>query len=242
MNKFNLKKIDSRKKLYFKNDNFIYRHGENLISDKLKFLKKKPQKSIVIGNDINLKDILNNPFNYEEIEDISKLENSIDGIISNFNFQLKILTEEKNLFYELYKLLKKDGFLCFNLLTKGSMETLEKMFIDIDINLFGGAYERFRPFHEIQDIIDRLSKNNFRDIVVGVDDLEIQYNSLVKLRTDFKDLGTSNFYKNEYIFKRNFLKKVKLIFDKIIKKYEYSFGIENCYIYSMEIILIFIYL
>ena len=87
MNKFNLKKLIVEK-LYFKNDNFIYRHGENLISDKLKFLKKKPQKSIVIGNDINLKDILNNPFNLM-IEDISKLENSIDGIISNFNFQLK---------------------------------------------------------------------------------------------------------------------------------------------------------
>lgn len=73
----------------------------------MKFLKKKPQKTIVIGNEVNLNDNLNKPFNYEEIENISKLENSIDGIISNFNFQLKILTEEKNLFYELYKLLKK---------------------------------------------------------------------------------------------------------------------------------------
>ena len=42
-----------------------------------------------------------------ENRDITKLENSIDGIISNFNFQLKILTEKKNLFNELYKLLKK---------------------------------------------------------------------------------------------------------------------------------------
>ena len=221
MNKFNLKKIDSRKKLYFKNNNFIYRHGGDLINDKLKFLKTKPQKTIVFGNEINLNNILNKPFNYEEIKDISKLENSIDGIISNFNFQLKILTEEKNLFYELYKLLKKDGFLCFNLLTEGSMETLKKMFMDIDINLFGGAYERFGPFYEIQDIINRLSKSNFREIVVGVDDLEIQYDSLIKLRTDFKEIGTSNFYKNEYLFKRDFLKKLKIIFDKIIKKYEY---------------------
>jgi len=221
MNKFNLKKIDSRKKLYFKNNNFIYRHGGDLINDKLKFLKTKPQKTIVFGNEVNFNDILNKPLNYEDIEDISKLENSIDGIISNFNFQLKILTEEKNLFYELYKLLKKDGFLCFNLLTEGSMETLKKMFMDIDINLFGGAYERFGPFYEIQDIINRLSKSNFREIVVGVDDLEIQYDSLIKLRTDFKEIGTSNFYKNEYLFKRDFLKKLKIIFDKIIKKYEY---------------------
>ena len=221
MNKFNLKKIDSRKKLYFKNNNFIYRHGGDLINDKLKFLKKKPQKTIVMGNEVNLNDNLNKPINYEEIENISKLENSIDGIISNFNFQLKILTEEKNLFYELYKLLKKDGFLCFNLLTKGSMETLKKMFMDIDINIFGGVYERFGPFYEIQDIIDRLSKSNFREIVVGVDELEIQYNSLMKLRHDFKEIGTSNFYENEYFFKRVFLKKVQIIFDKIIKKYEY---------------------
>ena len=202
MNKFNLKKIDSRKKLYFKKNNFIYKHGDDLINDKLKFLKKKPQKSIVIRNELNFKDILNKPFNYNEIEDISKLENSIDGIISNFNFQLKILTEEKNLFNELYELLKKDGFLCFNLLTKGSMETLKKIFMDIDINLFGGAYERFGPFYEIQDIIDRLSKSNFREIVVGVDELEIQYNSLMKLRHDFKEIGTSNFYENKYFFKR----------------------------------------
>ena len=221
MNKFNLKKIESRKKLYFKNNNFIYMHGGDLINDKLKFLKKKPQKTIVIGNEVNLNDNLNMPFNYEEMEEITKLENSIDGIIGNFNFQLKILTEEKNLFYELYKLLKKDGFLCFNLLTKGSMETLKKMFMDIDINIFGGVYERFGPFYEIQDIIDRLSKSNFREIVVGVDELEIQYNSLMKLRHDFKEIGTSNFYENEYFFKRDFLKKVKIIFDKIIKKYEY---------------------
>ena len=187
----------------------------------MKFLKKKPQKTIVIGNEVNLNDNLNKPFNYEEIENISKLENSIDGIISNFNFQLKILTEEKNLFYELYKLLKKDGFLCFNLLTKGSMETLTKMFMDIDINIFGGVYERFGPFYEIQDIIDRLSKSNFREIVVGVDELEIQYNSLMKLRHDFKEIGTSNFYENKYFFKRDFLKKVQIIFDKIIKKHEY---------------------
>ena len=42
MNKFNLKKIDSRKKTIFQNDNFIY-NMERFNNDKLKFLKKKPK-------------------------------------------------------------------------------------------------------------------------------------------------------------------------------------------------------
>ena len=57
--------------------------------------------------------------------------------------------------------------------------------------------------------------------MVGVDDLEIQYDSLIKLRTDFKEIGTSNFYENKYFLKKDFLKKIKIIFKKIIKKYEY---------------------
>ena len=101
------------------------------------------------------------------------------------------------------------------------MTTIRKIFTEIDEAVFKGAYNRFGPFHEVPNIIDNLNKNGFKDVVVSTEFIELNYQSLFKLRSDFKEFGMINIYDQSQIFKRNFLKKTELLFSKIIEKHKH---------------------
>tara|TARA_B100000900_G_C20579736_1_gene716977 strand:- start:1976 stop:2323 length:348 start_codon:yes stop_codon:yes gene_type:complete len=101
------------------------------------------------------------------------------------------------------------------------MRTISNIFIEIDENIFDGAYNRFGPFHDVSIIIEKLNKYNFKEIVVSTDFIEVNYSSLNKIRNDFKKIGISNYYKNNPKFKKEFYTKTYSVFSKIIEKYEY---------------------
>jgi hypothetical protein len=66
-----------------------------------------------------------------------------------------------------------------------------------------------------------MNKNKFQDVVVGIDNLEINYSSLNKLRSDFKKFGISNYFNEKYKFKKDFLSLTNKIFSKLVEKHKY---------------------
>ncbi len=221
MSQFNLKNNIHRKKLYLNKENFLLNAGSKIIDDKLQFIKKKLDACLFLDIPIGLKN--KKLINAEicAVKDIDKVNKEFSGIFSNFSTQITFENNLEESLKSIYKKLEKDGLFCFNLLTPNSMRTISNIFIEIDENIFNGAYNRFGPFHDISNIIERLNYHNFKEIVVSTDFIEVNYDSFNKLRKDFKELGISNYYKNNTKFKREFLSKTYSVFSKIIEKYNH---------------------
>jgi hypothetical protein len=218
MNQFNLKKKKSREKFFFDKNNIISEIGNELIFDKVSFIKKDLEQVLVIDN-YELKDhpkILD--YQYSEFEEIGE-KNSFDGILSNFKVHIPLIQNMSENLNAIKQHLNNDGFFCFNLITNNSMVTIRKLFNEIDEFVFEGVYTRFGPFHEVPNIINGLNKNGFKDIVVSTEFIELNYRKLSKLRSDFKQFGLINIYDQNQIFKRDFLKKTELLFSKIIQRH-----------------------
>ena len=219
MTQFNLKKKKSRERFFFDKNNIISEIGNELIFDKVSFIKKDLEQVLVIDN-YELKDhpkILG--YQYSEFEEIGE-KNCFDGILSNFKVHIPLIQNMSENLNTIKQHLNNDGFFCFNLITNNSMVTIRKLFNEIDEFVFEGAYTRFGPFHEVPNVIDALNKNGFKDIVVSTEFIELNYRKLSKLRSDFKKFGLINIYDQKQIFKRNFFKKTELLFSKIIQQHE----------------------
>jgi hypothetical protein len=220
MTQFNLKKKKSRESFFYKKNNIISKIGTKLIFDKLKFINKKLNMVLVLDGTLKK----NHPkfLNYEYFEfDKIKKSNLYDGIVSNFGIHIPLAQDTERNFSTIRDHLNDDGFFCFNLITINSMTTLRRIFTEIDEVVFKGAYNRFGPFHEVPNIIESLNKHNFKDVVVSTELIELNYESLLKLRSDFKEFGMINIYDQSQKFKRDFLNKTELLFAKIVEKHKY---------------------
>ena len=219
MTQFNLKKKKSRERFFFNKNNIISEIGNKLLFKKVSFIKKDLDQVLVIDNNKikNHSKILN--YNYCEFEEIGE-KNSFDGILSNFKIHIPLIQNMNNNLNIIKQHLNDNGFFCFNLITNNSMVTIRKLFNEIDEFVFEGAYTRFGPFHEVSNVIDNLNKNGFKDVVVSTEFIELNYKNLSKLRSDFKEFGLINIYKQNQIFKRDFLKKTESLFSKIIQQHE----------------------
>ena len=106
-------------------------------------------------------------------------------------------------------------------MTLNSFTTLQKIFLEIDNHVFNGAQLRFGPFHDISNIISALNDNKFKEVVVSTENLEINYNSLNKIRKDFKEFGISNYYREKSKSNKNFYKKTTSLFKELVAKHDY---------------------
>ncbi len=221
MNEFNLKKRNVRRKAYFDKSNLLSKNGSDLINDKLKFMSKKIKNCLILDEDLSM-DISN--FNNTKIinfNEISSVEGRFDAVISNFSLQMPLFLNSNDIFNKILSKLNDNSLLCFNTLTSNSMRTLQNIFLEIDEKIFGGVYRRFGPFLETSKLIEDLNKNKYKDVVVGIDYLEINYSSFNKIRSDFRKFGISNFFKEKYRFKKDFLILTNNIFSKIVDNHKY---------------------
>ena len=216
MDKFYLKK-----KQYQKKDNFLSQTGVDLIKNKLQFINKKFERSLFIDDIMDFKSEKLNKIDTCSFEKINKNIFKYDGIFSNFSTQIDFAVNLDLSLIAIYNKLLKDGLFCFNLLTPNSMRTIKKIFMEIDENVFNGVFNRFGPFHDIPEIIEKLNQNNFKEIVVGTQIVELNYGSFDKLREDFKEFGISNYNINVPGFKKEFLTKTYSVFNKVIEKYKH---------------------
>ena len=145
----------------------------------------------------------------------------MDALICNFDLQIPLVNNAQNFYKNIYKILNKNGFFCFNLLTLNSFTTLQKIFLEIDDHVFDGAQLRFGPFHNISNIISDLNDHKFKEVVVSTENIEVNYKSLNKLRKDFKELGISNYYKEKNRSNKKFYKKTTSLFKELVAKHDY---------------------
>jgi len=221
MTKFNLKKQEIRKKIYFEKDNILSKIGNDLINSKLDFINKRFGNCLMLDDEIEIKNKKVNHYERHNLLNNMEHKNKYDGIFSNFGAQLPFEDDIDTSLISIYSKLKNNGLFCFNLLGKDTMATLSKIFIEIDESIFNGAHLRFGPYHDISNIIENLNKYKFKEIVVSTDSIELNYKSFYKLRDDLKKFGLSNYYLNKPKYKKEFYIKVDSIFSKIIEKYNY---------------------
>ena len=221
MNEFNLKKRSVRRKAYFDKNNFLTKNGSDLINDKLKFISKKIENCLILDEVLNI-DASN--FEYTKIiniNDISLVENKFDAVISGFSLQIPLFLNSIDVFNKILSKLNDNSVFCFNTLTVNSMRTLQNIFLEIDEKIYGGVYRRFGPFLETSKLIEDLNKAKYKDVVVGIDNLEINYSSLSKIRSDFRKFGISNFFNEKHRLKKDFLKLTNKLFSKLVNNHNY---------------------
>ena len=221
MNEFNLKKRDVRRKAYFDKNNLLEINGSNLINDKLKFMSKKIENCLVLDEDHNMDVSSFDNTEIIDIKDITIVEGKFDAVLSNFSLQIPLFLNSSDVLNKILSKLNDNSLFCFNVLTSNSMRTIQNIFLEIDEKIFDGVYRRFGPFLETTKLIDDLNKSKYRDVVVGIDNLEINYSSLSKIRSDFKKFGISNFFNEKQRFKKDFLKFTNKLFSKLIDKHKY---------------------
>ena len=221
MNEFNLKKRNVRRRTYFDKNNLLSKNGSNLINDKLKLISKKIENCLILDEDLNM-DVSNfNNTKVINISDISLVDGRFDAVISNFSLQIPLFLNSNDIFNKIISKLNDNSLFCFNTITSNSMRTLQNIFLEIDEKIFGGVYRRFGPFLETTKLIEDLNKSKYKDVVVGIDNLEINYSSLSKIRSDFKKFGISNFFNEKHRFKKEFLKLTNKLFSKLIDNHKY---------------------
>ena len=221
MLEFNLKKKQARKELYYKKNNLIDELGIELINKKTDLILYKPNSSILFDERLRVNNSSSNDFIFNDINLIFENKKKVDALICNFDLQIPLVNQAENIYKKIYEILNKDGYFCFNLLTLNSFTTLKKIFLEIDDHIFNGAQLRFGPFHDISNIISALNDNKFKEVVVSTESLEINYNSLNKIRKDFKEFGISNYYREKSTSNKNFYKKTASLFKELVAKHDY---------------------
>tara|TARA_B100000927_G_scaffold262401_1_gene233266 strand:- start:871 stop:1578 length:708 start_codon:yes stop_codon:yes gene_type:complete len=221
MFEFNLKKKQARKELYFKKNNFVTELGIELINKKTDLILHKPNSSILFDERLKINDSSSNNFMINDISLIFERKKKVDALICNFDLQIPLVNNAQNFYKNIYAILNKNGFFCFNLLTLNSFTTLQKIFLEIDDHVFDGAQLRFGPFHNISNVITDLNNNNFKEVVVSTENIIVNYKSLNKIRKDFKELGISNYYREKSRTNKNFYKKTTTLFKELVAKHDY---------------------
>ena len=221
MSEFNLKKRNVRRRAYFDKNNLLAKNGSSLINDKLKLISKKIENCLILDEDFNM-DLSNfNNTKVINISDISLVDGKYDAVISNLSLQIPLFLNSNDIFNKVISKLNDNSLFCFNTITTNSMRTLQNIFLEIDEKIFDGVYRRFGPFLETTKLIEDLNKSKYKDVVVGIDNLEINYSSLSKIRSDFKKFGISNFFNEKHRFKKDFLKLTNKLFSKLIDNHKY---------------------
>ena len=221
MNEFNLKKREVRRKAYFDKNNLLAKNGSDLINDKLKFMSKKIENCLILDEDNSMDVSKLTKSKIINIKDINEVEGKFDAVISNFSLQIPLFLNSCDIFNNILSKLNDNSFFCFNAITSNSMRTLQNIFLEIDEKVFEGVYRRFGPFLETTKLIEDLNKSKYKDVVVGIDNLEINYSSFNKIRSDFRKFGISNFFNEKHRFKKDFLKLTNNLFSKLIDNHKY---------------------
>ncbi|MDC0056593.1 class I SAM-dependent methyltransferase [Alphaproteobacteria bacterium] len=169
-------------------------------------------------SDISLK-ILNNIFsNHSKIcfdhDQWPFKEKIFDLIISNYylhfsnNFDL--------LLNKINYSLNDSGFFIATLPGNNTLPELKHSMIEADIEMYGGAYQRFMDLYSIEKVSQLLKKNNFKNCVIERDTLKFYYNNFYDLLKDLRCIGNSNIYhdRKSTFEKKNYFKKVENIYCK----------------------------
>ena len=117
--------------------------------------------------------------------------------------------------------LKNNGLFICTLPGPNTMIELKKSMLNIDIECYGGAYQRFLNLYSINNISNLLYNIGFKIPVTEIDNLTFNYNSFKELLNDIKLLSETNVLvdRNKFFEKKNYFNKVeKYYWDNFSKR------------------------
>ncbi len=190
----------------FKKILILGNHGSKITE----FIQKKYKESSLIIFDLSLN---NFDLDHWKIE-----KESYDLIISNF--YLFLSENLNNLFKKIIDSLDSNGFFIATMPTRENFNSLKEAMIKTDINLYGGAYNRFNKFLNLDEIINLLKKNNFKIPLVNLENIELEYKKLKNLLNDLRSMKLSyyNIDKKQKFESKNYFVKLEKNFKKNIRK------------------------
>ena len=134
------------------------------------------------------------------------IKKKYDLIISNF---FLFLTDKYD--YILKKILfslAPNGFFIATLPTEDNFKALKLAMIKTDMELYGGAFNRFNHYLELTKIIDLLKKNDFKIPLVNLENINLEYYKFEKLLHDIRSMNLSYYNQDKkQILEKNFILK-----------------------------------
>jgi SAM-dependent methyltransferase len=195
------------------NHNFLIKLSETQILNKINNFASKVEVLVELGSNSSIGEMYRKSNNCLFIS----LDNSIDFlkrnsssnnniVIDKNNFPFKQETvsgvisclyvdsiiDSENLFSNIYKTLKNDGFLIFSIFGTKTMENVRECFIKIEEKRYSGISLRFNPLFDLDLIGNDLKKIGFKNVIVETEIIKVKYNSLFKLMRDLRGMGMTN--------------------------------------------------
>ena len=225
INKKYLKNLRS-KEINKKND-FIFDLYNERIIDSLDIINLKFKKILILGNhgskitqfidkkyknnSLKIYDLSLNSFDldYWEAE-----KESFDLVISNF--YLFLCDDLNNVLRKIINSLASNGFFIATMPTQENFNSLKEAMIKTDIEVYGGAYNRFNKFFNLEEIIKLLKKNNFKIPLVNSENIELEYSKFENLLSDLRSMKLSyyNEDKKQKFENKNYFVKLEKNFKK----------------------------
>ena len=187
---------------YSKSDNCLFISIDNSID----FLKQNS-----FSNNNLVVDENNLPFKQE----------TVSGVISCL--YLDSVIDSENLFSNIYKILKNDGFLIFSIFGTKTMENIKECFIKIEEKKYSGVTLRFNPLFDLDLIGNDLKKIGFKNVIVETEIIKVKYNSLFKLMRDLRGMGITNnlLNRSKFFTPKSLFDEVNELLTKDNKKKEF---------------------
>ncbi len=193
--------------LEFKNILILGNNGTKL---QAYLIKKYKDASFTIYDYKNFHSNSENKTNFKKKTldlDLWEIEhNKYDLILSNFF--LNLVNDFDGLMNKIINSLVPNGFFLATLPSAQNFSELRTAMIKTDIQIYDGAYNRFNPTIELQQIIELLKKNNFKIPLVNIENINLEYKNYEKLLKDvrFMKLSYSHLDKKKYLKEKIILK------------------------------------
>ncbi len=203
------------------NHNFLIKLSENQILNKINNFASTVEVLVELGSNSNIGEMYSKSNNCLFIS----TDNSIDFLKQNSSSKNNIVIDKntlpfrqetvsgvisclyvdsiidsENLFSNIYKILKKNGFLIFSIFGTKTMENVKECFIKIEEKKYSGISPRFNPLFDLDLIGNDLKKIGFKNVIVETEIIKVKYNSLFKLMRDLRGMGMTNNHLNRSKF------------------------------------------
>ena len=240
INKKYLKNL--RSKETNKENDFIFDLYNERIIDSLDLLNLNFKKILILGNHgSKITEFIHNKYKDNSLTLYALSSNNFDLdywetekekydlIISNF--YLFLSDDLDNLFKKIINSLTSNGFFIATIPAQDNFYSLKEAMIKTDIELYGGAYNRFNHYLNLEDIIKLLKNNNFKIPLVNLETIALEYKKLKNLLKDLRSMKLS--YYNEDKKQKFESKDYFLKLEKNLKK-----NIQNHFIISTNFYVI----
>ena len=203
------------------NHNFLIKLSENQILNKINNFSSKVEVLVELGSNSSIGEMYsksnnclfisidnsidflkqnsssnNNLVIYEN--NLPFKQESVSGVISCL--YVDSIIDSENLFTNIYKILKNNGFLIFSIFGTKTMENVKECFIKIEEKKYNGISLRFNPLFDLDLIGNDLKKIGFKNVIVETEIIKVKYNSLFKLMRDLRGMGMTNNLSNRSKF------------------------------------------